>query len=191
MSAEKIIAKIQQDAKQQLTTIQKEAEKKAQIIHDRLVDTAKQQAEHITTQGKQDAEHLKHIKIAQANQEIKRRLMAAREELIDQCFTQAQQRLKDLHQKKYQEIVSQLVADGKKKLGDDCSVRISRDEDKKIIEKHGLTVQGSVDASGGVILVSSDGNVTLDNTFEGILRRKKDSIRIQVGKLLFSDKSME
>ena len=50
----------------------------------------------------------------------------------------------------------------------------------------GLKVTGAVEASGGVILKSSDGGITLDNTFEGILKRKKNEIRIKVGKLLFS-----
>ena len=50
----------------------------------------------------------------------------------------------------------------------------------------GLKITGNVDASGGIILTSGDGQITLDNTFDGILERKKDRIRIKVGKLLFS-----
>ena len=45
---------------------------------------------------------------------------------------------------------------------------------------------GNVDASGGIILESVDGQITLDNTFDGILEREKNRIRIKVGKLLFS-----
>lgn len=51
----------------------------------------------------------------------------------------------------------------------------------------GLTITGNIEVSGGVILKSSDGKITLDNTFEGILGRKKDEMRRRVGKLLFSE----
>ena len=40
--------------------------------------------------------------------------------------------------------------------------------------------------SGGVIIISDDGKIKLDNTFEGILKRRKEQIRLKVGKLLFS-----
>jgi len=63
---------------------------------------------------------------------------------------------------------------------------VSKDEDKEIAKNLGLKVTGNVDASGGIILTSGDGQITLDNTFDGILERKKDRIRIKVGKLLFS-----
>jgi vacuolar-type H+-ATPase subunit E/Vma4 len=63
---------------------------------------------------------------------------------------------------------------------------VSKDEDKEIAKNLGLKVTGNVDASGGIILKSGDGQITLDNTFDGILERKKDRIRIKVGKLLFS-----
>jgi len=63
---------------------------------------------------------------------------------------------------------------------------VSKDEDKEIAKNLGLKVTGNVDASGGIILTSGDGQITLDNTFDGILERKKNRIRIKVGKLLFS-----
>jgi len=63
---------------------------------------------------------------------------------------------------------------------------VSKDEDKEIAKNLGLKVTGNVDASGGIILKSGDKQITLDNTFDGILKRKKDIIRIKVGKLLFS-----
>jgi len=48
-----------------------------------------------------------------------------------------------------------------------------------------VAVQETIHAIGGIILHSADGRITVDNTFEGLLNRKKDEIRIHVGKLLF------
>jgi vacuolar-type H+-ATPase subunit E/Vma4 len=46
-------------------------------------------------------------------------------------------------------------------------------------------VKGTVASRGGIILHSADGAITIDNTFERLLSRKKNEIRIHVGKLLF------
>jgi len=46
-------------------------------------------------------------------------------------------------------------------------------------------VKGSIDASGGFRLISEKGTITIDNTFEGILTRKKQEIRVHVGNILF------
>ena len=49
----------------------------------------------------------------------------------------------------------------------------------------GIKVSGETGATGGVILQSEHGTVTIDNTFEGILKREKQRIRVKVGQLLF------
>ena len=112
--------------------------------------------------------------------------MNAREKIIDDCFIKAHHKLSTLDEKKYKEIVNFLMRDGSKKLGGKCTVIVSRDIDKKIAKNIGLEITGSVESSGGIILQSNDGKVTLDHTFAGILKREKDKIRIMVGKLLFS-----
>ena len=83
-------------------------------------------------------------------------------------------------------MVRKLMIDGVKKLGGKCTVIITRDIDKQIAKDLHLEVTGNVEASGGIMLKSGDGRITLDHTFDGILKREKDQIRIKVGKLLFS-----
>jgi len=112
--------------------------------------------------------------------------MKEREKIIEECFTTAYQKLSDISGKKYKKIVSNLTEKGLKILSGDCLAIVSKDEDKEIAKNLGLKVTGNVDASGGIILKSGDKQITLDNTFDGILKRKKDIIRIKVGKLLFS-----
>ena len=112
--------------------------------------------------------------------------MAAREKIIDDCFVKAHHKLCTLEPTAYKNIVRKLMNDGLKKLGGKASVIISRDIDKEIAKDLHLDVIGNVEASGGIILKSADGRITLDHTFDGILKREKDQIRIKVGKLLFS-----
>ena len=112
--------------------------------------------------------------------------MNAREDIIEQCFTKAHHELSILKDKNYEKVVKKLVEEGIKKIGGKCSLIISRAADKKIAQELELTVDGRVETLGGVIIKSIDGKVTLDHTFDGILKREKEKIRRKVGKILFS-----
>ncbi len=186
MSAEKIIEQIQKDAEEEIKQIQKEADKEAKKIIDDAKKQAKIESEKIIENGKVQAENTKRILISKENQDIKRRTMNAREKVIEDCFVKAHQKLSMIKGKEYENTVTKYIKTGIDKLGKDCSVLKSRSEDKKIIEKLGLKTEGTIEASGGVKLVSKDGRITLDYTFDGILKRDKHKIRNKVGRLLFS-----
>jgi vacuolar-type H+-ATPase subunit E/Vma4 len=160
MSAEKIIAKIQKDAEHESKQIKKDAEKGAAEIIKEATKEAEEQAKHI--------------------------LMNERETIIEECFTKAHHKLSILPEQKHRDIVKRLLKDGKKKLGTKCHVFVSRSYLKEMVKDSGLVVKGMVETSGGIIVTSADNKITLDYTFDSILKREKDKIRIRVGKLLFS-----
>jgi len=186
MSKEKIIQQIMKDSDKEIKQIQTEAEKQATNILKTAKKEAELEAEKIIANGKNQSENIKKILLSKAHQETKRDIMKTKEKLIDECFIKAQHELSVLKQERYEKIVSKFINDGKAKLGGNCTVKISRSIDKNIAERFGLTVSGHIESSGGIILISADKRVTLDYTFEGILKREKDKIRIKVGKLLFS-----
>ena len=186
MTAEKIIERIKKDSEKEIQAILEETERQASGI----IKDAKKEAEHeyekMIADGKRHGENLKKILVSKASQDAKREAMKAREKIIEECFTKAYQKLSKLSGKEYKKIVTNLTKKGLKKFSGGCLAIVSKDEDKEIAKNLGLKLTGNVDASGGIILKSGDGQITLDNTFDGILERKKDRIRIKVGKLLFS-----
>ena len=186
MSAEKIINQIKKDSEIEVKKILGEAEKQAQSILQSAKKEAEKEAEKILDNGINQSENLKKILISKANQEVKRDIMNAREDVIDECFTKAYHKLSILKGDNYEKLVRKLIKDGYSKLGENYTVLVSRDIDKKIAQDLQINVTGSIESSGGVVLKSSDGKVTLDHTFDGILKREKNKIRIIVGKLLFS-----
>ena len=186
MSAEKIIEQIKKDSEKEIKAILDEAKKQEKIIIDMSKKEAENQVEKILSKGKEESENLKKILISKAHQDTKREIMNAREKIIENCFTKAHSELSKLKGKVYISMVKKLIQDGYNKLGENCSIMISRDEDKIIAKELGISVDGKVESSGGVILKSSDGKILLDHTFEGILKREKNKIRIKIGKLLFS-----
>jgi len=186
MSAEKIIVKIQKDAEHERKQIKKVAEKSAAEIIKEATKEAEEQAKHILAEGTKQAENIERILLSQAEQDVKRQLMNERETLIEECFTKAHHKLSILPEQKHITIVKRLLEDGKDKLGNKCHVLVSRSYLKQVVKDSGLSVKGQVETSGGIILTSADNKITLDYTFDSILKREKDKIRIKVGKLLFS-----
>jgi len=186
MSAEKIIEQIKKDSQKEINQILKDAESKIKIIIATAKKEANGQAEKIQADGTIQSENIKKILISKANQDAKKEIMKTREKIIDECFVKAHHKLSTLSEREYKNIVTKLMQDGRKKIGRDCTVITSRETDKKIAKNLGIKVTGSVECSGGIILTSGDGRITLDHTFDGILKREKDKIRIKVGRLLFS-----
>jgi len=186
MSAEKIIEQIKKDSQKEINQILKDAEKEAKIIIATAKEEATKQVEKISADGKIQSENITKIHVSKANQDMKREIMNAREKIIDECFVKAHHKLSTLSEQKYKNIVRKLMREGQKKLSGDCTVKTSRPIDKQIAKDLGLQISGSVESSSGIILMSNDGRIQLDHTFDGILKREKEKIRIKVGKLLFS-----
>lgn len=186
MTVEKIIQRIKDDATKESKKIIKEAEQQAKQLITRNKQDAEQEAQKIIADGKLESENTKKIMISKANQNIKQNILKAKEELIDECFNKAQQQLTKLSERDYKNMVTTLIQQGKDKLGTNCIITPSQPLDKQIAQQNKLTIKGSVSASGGILIKSQDETITLDNTFEGILKRRKDELRIQIGKLLFS-----
>jgi vacuolar-type H+-ATPase subunit E/Vma4 len=187
MSAEKIIEQIRKDTQKQIRDINRNAHLQIKTIKNDMKEKAESEAKAILDQGKKHSENLKSIQISKAKQELKREIMNAKESLIEECFIKAHHILSTLDESTYKSIVSRYMKDGCRRLGKECTVIASRPLDNRIAKKVGLKVTGQIESSGGILLSSKDGRVLLDNTFDGILKREKNNIRIKVGKLLFSD----
>lgn len=187
MTAEKILERIKKDSEKEIKQILKEAEKQATLIIEDAKKEAKHEAEKILSDGKQQAENISKIITSKANQDMQREIMNAREKIIDECFIKAHHELSTLSGTQYKNLVKKLIENGCNKLNGQCYISVSRDIDREIATSMGLKVMGTIESSGGILIKSQDGRITLDYTFDGILKRKKDEIRRKVGKLLFSE----
>jgi V/A-type H+-transporting ATPase subunit E len=186
MSVEKIIEQINLDSNGEVEKILNDAKKQASNIIKDAVNKANIDAKEILTNGKKQSESIKKILVSKANQNYKRKIIKTRETIIEECFEKAKRKLIKLGDQEYKNLIDKLILDGIKKLGERCTIKASRDIDIKIAKKLGIKVTDKIDSTGGIILKSKNGKITLDNTFEGIINREKERIRIKVGKLLFS-----
>ncbi|MFH1100696.1 MAG: V-type ATP synthase subunit E family protein [Methanobacteriota archaeon] len=186
MSAEKIIEKIRKDTEKEVHSIITDAEKQADVTITTAKKDAEQEAKHILARGKTQSENIKKILLSKAGQDAKKEQLQIKETIIEDCFHQAMKHLAQLQGEHYTTFILNLLKTSKKHLGENQRILVSRDSDRVIAQQEGVIVEGTVNASGGIILKSADGKISIDYTFEGIMKRKKDDIRIHIGKQLFT-----
>lgn len=186
MATEDIIKKIKSDAKKEAMRIKKDAEKEAASILKTKEQEINDYIAKLKKKGEQQAEIQKKIEISQADQETKRALMQVKETIIEDCFNEAHTHLSNLDKKTYEKTIRALIKQGKDQINGSCIIYPSKDIDKHIAKEFKLSVGKTINATGGILLQSKEGHITIDNTFEGIIKRKKETIRIKVGTLLFS-----
>jgi V/A-type H+-transporting ATPase subunit E len=185
MSKEAIINQINQDADEEIAQIEKETKEKIDTITSQIHEKTEEMKQSILEKGKNEAENIEKIEISKANQEVKRAQMQAKEEIIETCFQKALDKLKDIDGAEYEEIIRRFLKMGSEQMNGSFIVETSRSIDEKIAKKENITVAGTIDAIGGIRLLSEDKTFIIDNTFEGRLKRNKQDIRVHVGSILF------
>jgi len=153
---------------------------------------------------------LRNVRLAQAHREERRMLLAAREDMIDKCFSGLESRLRTLDGTEYREALKNLLIEGLKVLSGQADIRVVRDSDLgtaevliKELMKDEIELEsgGAVETIrpvltlsrellparklGGVVMTSPDEKKVVDNTFSAILERDRDDLRIEFSNILF------
>ncbi|MEM0492887.1 MAG: V-type ATP synthase subunit E [Candidatus Thermoplasmatota archaeon] len=187
MSVESIIKRIVADAEREAKRIIDESRVEVERIITKAREESSKEAERIISEGRVKCETLRRNMLSRAEHEMKRDLFSERERCIEECFNQAVRALSSLPSDKYMDIVRGFIKKGKELLGEGCMVLITREEDRKVAENEHVIVKGTTKGIGGVVVLSSDERVSVDYTFDGLLKRMKDDLRRKVGGMLFSD----
>ncbi len=186
MSLEKIIEKIKKDSDSEAEAIIQEAEKKAKDILTQGQQETQDIIEKMEREHEKDIEGLKKKMFSAARREVRHMTMQAKEEVIMDCFVQAEKYLGDLKGQEYTTLVKALMLKVKPLVKKGVVIP-SRDMDKKIARELGFRVEPhKISSLGGVRIQDMDGSMEIDNTFEGLLNRKHNEIRIKIAKMLFT-----
>lgn len=135
--------------------------------------------------------------LAATHLEARRRILEAREELIDQMFAAAEKRLQDLRKEAaYARVLASLAKEGAAALeGEELLVAVSP-EDYDLASQalaaapiEGKRVEVRPDADlhgGGCVVRQSDGRALYDNTFSSIVARHRLRLRAMVAEMLWA-----
>ncbi len=175
----------------------KETEKK--ILSD-AEKKGKENADVIIQDGKQLGEKERQKLLSTAEMEAKKQVLNSKEALIEETFLKARIKFDELKKtKKYKDVlVGQIISsivelDGKEfvvevyegenlKLTKEIVEKINKDTKRKGLK---LTLEEVSDDMGGVIVREKGGKVSIDNTFDSTIDRKRNEIRVRISEVLF------
>jgi vacuolar-type H+-ATPase subunit E/Vma4 len=191
-----------------LDDILRALEDKADTRVDAIKAETEQRVQEIMAEVEKDAERTRRTRLKKVEDQIrseatgivysaslkaKNQLIKAQEETVEEAFRIAEQRLADLHKSEDYPKVLEVLLDECLEFFPEGDVLVQvRPEDRGIIEKllseknrpYSLS-ETPLDASGGVVVSSPEGEIAVSNTFESRLHRAKDHLRLEISKSLF------
>ena len=183
---------IMQDANAEVSKITADAEKTAESEKNKILDNGKKQSDMRYQQI-----------ISEAKMNARRAKLGAKEEVIDAAFNQATGELKAIAadgNDDYKDSLSKMIKEAADEIGrDDLIIHLNEADtnnfkqdlsstgssDSFELEGIKFTLGEPIDAIGGAILKSSDGDIEVNNTIEARLERFKSILRSEVAEVLF------
>ncbi len=184
MAIQDLIQEIKNQADKEIDEIINEAKEEAKKIINEARNKAKEEAKKIEANGQKQASIVKGKILAMARRKANKHIIEAKEMVIQECIDEAKKELKNLKGKKYENFVEKSIKEAMNELKD-CYILASRKDDEKIAKKIGIEARGKINAIGGVIIKSKDGSKEIDATFDFLLEKKKEEIRIKIAEKLW------
>ncbi len=191
---EKIIDRISSDAQREIDDVLAAAQAEAEKITAEYQAQAQAQADEILSRGEQAAVERGERLASVAQLECRKEVLRAKQEVIDEAFRLAMDKLTQLPQEEYVSLLADLAvqasAKGNEKLIFSVADRARVGKavvvaaNEKLGERGRLTLsQETRPMQGGFIL--SDGVVEVNCTFETLVRLQRDTLSTQVADVLF------
>jgi len=193
--------------KEILEDAEKEAEKtilRAEAEAERILKRAKEEAERrydaIIRDGKERIRVKERQMLSLFDLESKNRMLRAKEEIISEVLNETLKRLQRYTlTDDYVNCLFRLILEASGQIRSDMLIIRLNERDSKIItekklnefsRKMGVKLVKSketADSIGGVIVMTPDERIVVDNTFENRLRLLRDSLRARVAEILFEE----
>ena len=178
-----------QDANAEVSAIQAKAEKTADVEKIKILDNGKKQSDMRYQQI-----------ISEAKMNARRAELGAKEEVIEAAFNQAIGELKtkaSSNDSDYEHALGKMIKEAADEIGgNDLIIQVNEADTNKLkadlssddsfeIEGINFKVGEPIDAIGGAILKTSNGDIEVNNTIEARLERFKSILRSEVAEILF------
>ena len=203
---DKIVESIKSEAQEKADKIIQEAEAEVATINSDAEKTAEAEKNKILDNGKKQSDMKYQQIISEAKMNARRAELGAKEEVIEAAFAKATENLKvkaSSDDKEYSESLIKMIKEAACELGGgDLIVQVKESDianvegqlkqlSSDIATKTGvsttLTMGESINAIGGVILKTKNGDIEVNNTIESRLDRFKGLLRSEVANVLFKN----
>ena len=201
---DKIVSSIMSDAQIKAESILAEAEKeKEAIISEGNVQAAAEKEKILENADKQAKMRYQQI-ISEAKMNSRRMELEAREEVIEEAFSKAEEKLKEIASSdaaEYKASLEKVITEAGTEIGGGDLIVLVKESDatkikgsltsieKSISDKTGtptkLEMGENINTIGGAILRTKNGEIEVNNTIEARMLRFKKSLRSKVAGILF------
>lgn len=200
---EKIVSSIMSDAQLTADSLLEEAEKESKSILDEGEKLAQTENVKILEDGKKQSTMRYQQIISEAKMNSRRMELDAREEVIEESFKKAEEKLADIASSdsdEYKNALKEIVTEAAVEIGGgDLVISLKQDDVAKISdlssleadikEKTGkdtkLEIGDNIKTIGGAVVKTKNGEIEVNNTIEARLTRFKKSLRSEVARILF------
>ncbi|WP_296872342.1 V-type ATP synthase subunit E [uncultured Methanobrevibacter sp.] len=198
----KIVESIMSVAQEKADGIIQEANAEVSQINANAEKTAEAEKTKILENGKKQSDMRYQQIISEAKMNARRAELGAKEDVIEAAFNQAIGELKtkaSSGDEEYTDSLSKMIMEATEEIGsNDLILQLNEADTKKF--KDDLSSQGSdsfeiegikftlgepIDAIGGAILKTANGDIEVNNTIEARLERFKSILRSEVAEILF------
>jgi V/A-type H+-transporting ATPase subunit E len=201
---EKIVSSIMSDAQIKADSILAEAEKENETILSEGKSVADTEKEKILENAQKTAQMRYQQIISEAKMNSRRMELEAREEVIEEAFQKAEEKLKELASSdasQYKESLEKVIVESGVEIGGGDLVILVKESDvtkitgsvssleASISDKTGTTTKlemgENITTIGGAIVKTKNGEIEVNNTIEARMLRFKKSLRSEVAGILF------
>ncbi|MBQ2666576.1 V-type ATP synthase subunit E [Methanobrevibacter sp.] len=198
----KIVSSIMSVAQEKADLIIQDANAEVSQINAKAEKTAEAEKSKILENGKKQSDMRYQQIISEAKMNARRAELGAKEEVIEAAFNQAVGELKvkaSSGDDEYEDSLGKMIKEAADEIGgNDLILQLNEADTQKF--KNDLSSQGSdsfelegikftigepIDAIGGAILKTTNGDIEVNNTIEARLERYKSILRSEVAEILF------
>jgi V/A-type H+-transporting ATPase subunit E len=200
---DKIVSSIMSEAQEKADVIIQDANAEVSAITAKAEKSAEAERIKIQDNGKKQSDMRYQQIISEAKMNARRAELGAKEEVIEAAFTKATDELKSIassNSDDYQDSLSKMIKEAVDEIGGNNfiiqlneadtdimkgQIESSSDDSTFQIDDITFKIGEPIEAIGGAILKTSNGDIEVNNTIEARLERYKSVLRSEVANILF------
>jgi V/A-type H+-transporting ATPase subunit E len=171
MGLEVVVKDVLARAEEEASRIRQQGTSEADAIIAGAESTARQILAEKKEQTIELTERRRNREISSANLEVKRAILNAKKELLEEAYEEALEVLASLPESERETIIKKLLGS----QTESTRVFSNRNDESLVKRISGLEYGGTISCSGGIILENEDGTVLRDLTFDTILSSVRET----------------
>ncbi len=202
---DKIISRIMSEAQEKADKIIQEAQSEVDTINSKATKDADAEKNKILDNGKKQSDMRYQQIISEAKMNARRAELEAKEDVIEAAFNKATEDLTQIassNNAEYVDSLTKMIKEAAVEIGGgELVVKVKADDVSKIDSKlttlasevtndtgvqTTLSLGNNIEAIGGAVLTTANGDIEVNNTIESRLERFKKVLRSEVASVLFN-----